>query len=245
MGRAVRWSPTTKPVPELVRTTVTVGAEETGDGGRSSTRSVDGWARAACSARLSAGVLSWWCRWSTWTPSTTATATAAAATKTAGHGQTPSAGAGDRDDAGRPATVVGCRLSVPQPGRQAVPRRRLRPLEAAGDAVPQVGRGLPTGIGQEAGHLVVLGHLGAALDAGQKMALDQRRLLRVGGVERVRTQQRLDLGVAGFGWQAVHRSAPAGATPRSARLARSRLRPVRIRLLTVPSGSSSISATSR
>jgi hypothetical protein len=41
-GRAVRSSPTTKPVPELVSTTVTVVAEDTGDGERSSTRSVDG-----------------------------------------------------------------------------------------------------------------------------------------------------------------------------------------------------------
>ena len=77
-----------------------------------------------------------------------------------------------------------------------------------------------------------------------EVRLDDGGRLGVHGVERVGAQQLLDLGVAQRLRRRAHSSAPAGSTPRSARLTRSRPRPDRIRLLTVPSGSSSSTATS-
>ncbi len=83
----------------------------------------------------------------------------------------------------------------------------------------------------------MLGHLDRALDALVEMPLDHGRHLRVERVQGIDTQELLDLTVLGHGQFLAHRSAPAGFTPSSARLMRSRLRPDRIRLFTVPSGS--------
>lgn len=91
----------------------------------------------------------------------------------------------------------------------------------------------------------MLGDLDRALDAVVEMALHHRRSLGIDGVQGVDAEQLLDLRVARLAALGSHCSAPAGSTPRSARLMRSRPRPERMWLFTVPSGSSSISATSR
>ena len=132
-----------------------------------------------------------------------------------------------------------------QPFGQPVPRRRSRSVEPAGDPVPQLPRRCSARVGQQAGHFVMLGHLDRAPDAPREMPLDHGRRLGIHRVEGVDTQQPLYLPVDGIGLVGTHDSAPAGSTPSSARLIRSRPSPDRMRLLTVPSGSLRIWATSR
>ena len=112
-------------------------------------------------------------------------------------------------------------------------------LDGGGDAVPQLGRGRRPALGEEGCHLAVLRHLGPATGALEEVDGDLARLGAVDGVERVRTEELLDL-VVGEG--CGHQSAP---TPAAARDRRIRFMPERIRLFTVPSGWSRMSATSR
>ncbi len=81
------------------------------------------------------------------------------------------------------------------------------------------------------------------------MAGDHFSLMAVDGVESEGSEQRLDLGVRdGLGIAGLvdpQGVAQVRVTPLAARVGRMRLRPARIRLFTVPSGSSSITATSR
>lgn len=141
-----------------------------------------------------------------------------------------------------PGPVAGARFET---RGQPVPRRRPLAVQSAFDHLPQCGRRRPTGVGQQPGHFMVLGHFDRALHALVEVSLDHLGRLLVDGIERIGTQQLLDLPVFGFGETVGHCSAPAGATPRSARLTRRRPRPDLMRLLTVPSGSSSITATCR
>ncbi len=154
----------------------------------------------------------------------------------------PTPAGADRGTAAHQIGPIGTGL---EPGRQALPRRRRRSVQLTGDAVPQGGRRGPTRVGQEPGHLMVLGNLGGALGAPFEMALDHGRGFRIYRVEGEHSEQLLDLAMAGLRVGRAHNSAPAGCTPRSARLTRRRPRPVLIRLLMVPSGSLSISATTR
>ena len=116
-------------------------------------------------------------------------------------------------------------------------RRTSRPSCPAIPSHSSAG-GRPPRVGQQAGHLVVLGHLDRAPHAPVEMRLDHGRGLGVHGVEGVGAEELLDLRVT-QGREVVHSPAPAGSMPRSIRLMRSRPSPDRIRLLTVPSGSSS------
>ena len=125
--------------------------------------------------------------------------------------------------------------------RQLRHRRRLLVFLAVGQAEGDLG---PQPFGRRL-HRVAHGgrdlaqavELGATTRAGLEMLLELGELVAVDGIERVGTQQ-----IAGF-FVRHHASTPR--TPASARTARMRRMPLRIRLLTVPSGWSSISATSR
>ena len=106
------------------------------------------------------------------------------------------------------------------------------------DPVPELGRRVHPDVGDEAGHLPVLGHLGRAPWALGQMGADRGGLVGVDGVERERTQELGDLVV-------VHGSVHAVSTPCCASADLSRRSPLRIRLFTVPSGCPRIDATSR
>src|SRR3546814_4326443 len=88
-------------------------------------------------------------------------------------------------------------------------------------------------VGQQGDRFAVVVHRGPAARALCQVVLDQGALVVVDGVERVGAQQVLHL-VGGH-----------VRTPDSARPARRRLSPERILVFTVPSGTSSISATRR
>ena len=88
-------------------------------------------------------------------------------------------------------------------------------------------------------------HFGRASRAVPEVSLDQSHLVGIERIESVGTQKvhQLLMGHAVLGSR--HWLAPAGSTPRSARLARNVANPVLIRLFTVPSGVPSTVATSR
>jgi hypothetical protein len=88
-------------------------------------------------------------------------------------------------------------------------------------------------------HLTVLSHLGPATRALDQVAFDALALIGVDGVERVGTQH---LGELVEGVVHVHSPNP---TPALTNSVRNRFNPERIRLFTVPSGSSNMTATSR
>ena len=81
-------------------------------------------------------------------------------------------------------------------------------------------------------------HLGARVGIVSEVLVDRAALVVVDRVDGVRGQEILDLLGTQF---AIHDS----SIPRSSSCWRNRIRPVRIRLLTVPSGCWSIRATSR
>ena len=115
-----------------------------------------------------------------------------------------------------------------------------RGVEGARDPRPQAVGCVAALVGQERGDLTVLGDLGPAPGARRQVGLDRGALVGVDGVEGVGAEQLGDLVVGhalvAHGWP---------PTPASARPERRRRSPVRILVFTVPSGSSSIVATSR
>ena len=160
--------------------------------------------------------------------------TAAAATARAPTVATRACAGGDGGRRAPPGTATGSR-SEPRH------RRRLLVLlalgQAAGDARPQpLGQGLHR-VAHGRRHLAQAVELGPAARAGLQMLLELGELVAVDGIEGVGTQELARL-VVGH-----HASTPR--TPASARTARMRRMPLRIRLLTVPSGWSSSCATSR
>ena len=84
----------------------------------------------------------------------------------------------------------------------------------------------------------MLGHLGPAARTVEQVQLDLLPLLAVDRVEGIGAEELLEVGVA-------QASLHAPPIPASMRLARIRRSPARMRLLTVPSGASSASATWR
>ena len=134
----------------------------------------------------------------------------------------------------------------PPPATSCAPRRELvAPLlalvvdDVGFDAGPQLGRrGLVDRgcAGEDGDGLAQLVDLGAGLLVAFHVSLDQLALVGLEGVEHVHAEEFVHLG-AGFDrrhW----------CTPASMSAARSRSSPDRIRLLTVPSGCSSKTATS-
>ena len=109
-------------------------------------------------------------------------------------------------------------------------RAAIRSHNSGGASTPDVG--------DEAGHLPVLGHLGRTARAVQEMKPDHLRLVGIDGVERVGAEQLDNLVVA-------HGSVHAASTPCWASAVRSRFRPLLILLFTVPSGWPRSDATSR
>ena len=79
------------------------------------------------------------------------------------------------------------------PGRPGGPMRADGAVQLAGDPVPQPGRRRAARVGQQAGHLVVLGHLGGALHALLQVVFDHGRRLGVDGIEGVHAEEILDL----------------------------------------------------
>ncbi len=127
------------------------------------------------------------------------------------------------------------------PPRCGIGRHLLRTLVALGqpadDARPQaVGRFLDR-VAQGTRHLAQPVELGPTARTGVEVLLDLGHLVDVDGVERVGTQQLAGLLVRD------HASTPL--TPASTKTARMRRMPLRMRLLTVPSGCPSSRATSR
>ncbi len=108
-----------------------------------------------------------------------------------------------------------------------------------GDAVPQpIGR-LPADERHHRGHLAVLSDLGPSARALLEVLLDLLAFVVIHRVECVGAEQVVHLG----GRQpSVHDSPPV---PMSTSVERIRLRPDRMRLFTVPSGSRKSAATSR
>ena len=141
----------------------------------------------------------------------------------------------------RPRPSAGARKGERPSGDEPRHRRRLLVLpalgQAAGDLGPQpLGQGLHR-VAHGRGDLAQAVELGPAARAGLQVLLELGELVAVDGIERVRTQELAGLLVG------HHASTPR--TPASARTARMRRMPLRIRLLTVPSGWSSSCATSR
>ena len=95
-------------------------------------------------------------------------------------------------------------------------------------------------VGEERRDLTVLGHLGATAGTGREVGLDRGALVGVDRVEGVGPEEVDDLVVGHV--PLVHGWPP---TPASASPVRRRRSPERILVFTVPSGSSSIDATSR
>ena len=206
------------------------------------------------------------CRWCTCSPSTRAMTTAAAATSPA-----PAATRRDRrrvvpmgtTAAPRPAPVAGTevRASPVAPPRGPAPVVRssgtsslaARRSQESSDVPPRrtaipshrSDGGTPPELASNPATSWCWSTSAAHRTHPSKMGLDDGGRLRLHGVERVRTQQFLDLGVAQRLRRRAHSPAPAGSTPRSARWTLRRPRPDRIRLFTVPSGSFNNTATSR
>ena len=132
----------------------------------------------------------------------------------------------------------------PPPGRRAHHGRKGRRLvlKGGGDSVPQlIGRGrrrIAGGIAEQGRDLAVGGQLRPASRAGEEVVLDLLTLVGVEGVEGVRPEQLLDLVVG-------HVCSPFRPSPPVASWPCMRFSPLRILLLTVPSGSPRSVATSR
>ena len=138
-----------------------------------------------------------------------------------------------RDRPGRPGRPGG------EAGEAGEVERRRRLVERLGDPVPHpFGRPLAA-VGEEGGGLPVPLDLGPAAGAAGQVGLDHVALVVVDGVEGEGSEELLDVVV---GEAAAHGAPPI---PASTRTVRKRRRPERMRLLTVPSGSSSRLATSR
>ena len=154
-----------------------------------------------------------------------------------GHG-----GGGHRS--GIDAAALAARRSGVVPGGDGSPmgatgraRRRRGLLEALGDAGPHALGGPLAAVGEEGGGLPVGLHLGPAAGAAGQVGLDDVALVVVDGVEGEGAEQLLDVLV---GEAASWRTDPGVDEGR-----RKRRRPERMRLFTVPSGSSRRVATSR
>jgi hypothetical protein len=110
-------------------------------------------------------------------------------------------------------------------------------LHAGGDPVPEPGGGLLAGEGEEPGDLTVAGELVAAAWAVGQVRLDGGGLVAFDGVEGVDAEELLNVEMT----YSLH----AFPIPISTSEARMRFSPTRMRLLTVPSGVPSTTATSR
>ena len=150
-------------------------------------------------------------------------------------------GAGDGADHGPPAGATGGRQHL----RQARPGLRGRLLEGAGDAIPQAVRWCLAAHREQRRDLAVIGDLGPGAGVRRQVGLDAPALDLVDGVERVGAEQLVQRLVA----RIVGHDAPPAAgpvvMPAASSSRRSRRRPLRIRLLIVPSGSARRTATSR
>ena len=181
---------------------------------------------SACISAARSSMRSCWR--TTCTPSTTASTMAAAASS-----------ATTRRPRTRPRAVGGLRASAVDECAAAAPRgpapaRRAHPrCPAHSDAgAAHVARG------QERHRLAQRLHLGARVVVAVDVARDLLALL---AVERVEREQRQELVELGAGQLSVHDD----VIPDSTSVSRRRRNPTRIRLLTVPSGWSSSTATSR
>ena len=111
-------------------------------------------------------------------------------------------------------------------------------VEGLSDAVPHPFGGALTAVGEQRGRLPVPFHLGPATGTAGQVGLDDVAFVVVDGVQGERSEELLDVVVG----EVCAHGAPI---PVSTRTVRSRRRPERMRLLTVPSGSSRRTATSR
>jgi hypothetical protein len=100
------------------------------------------------------------------------------------------------DDRGRRS--LGARTTIGEdglePGSQTAPgRNRRRWIQAFGDLVPELVRGIASGVGQESGHLVMLAHLDDAPDALPEVDFDLGLLFRFQRVEGIGPEELFDL----------------------------------------------------
>ena len=145
----------------------------------------------------------------------------------------------DRTQCHSPPSARGLRLLVDGDESELRDRAGRIGSELVRDAVPQSVGGLTTGERHHRGDLAVLGHLGACSWVLLQVLLDLLALVGIDGVECVGAQQLVHLGRC---QPSVHDGPPV---PMSMSVERIRLRPDRMRLFTVPSGSRKSAATSR